>query len=83
VDSLHELFELWFDRRGRVASFSPPSDCTEQDMELMSRVTAVLPPLFTDAPTVRIQRDTSTEDTDAVSTQWLTAVPWFERGSGE
>lgn len=80
MDSLHELFELWFDRRGRVASISPPADATEQDIELMARVTQVLPPLFTDAPTVRIQRE---PDADAVSTQWLTAVPWFERGSGE
>jgi hypothetical protein len=83
VDSLSELYELWFDDRGRVASFSPPAGCTERDMEIMARVTEVLPSLFADGPTERIQRDTGSEDTDAVSTQWLTAVPWFERGSGE
>lgn len=74
MDSLHELFELWFDRRGRVASFSPPADATGQDMELMARVTEVLPPLFTDAPTVRIQ---AVDPASSEATQWLQPA-WFE-----
>ena len=77
MDSLRDLFEMWFDRRGKIISLSPPLGATEQDMETMARVTEVMPAVFEDAATERIQTGT------AEQTAWLTAVPWFERGAFE
>lgn len=77
MDSTAELWEAWFTTRGVMVSLSPPSNVTEQDMELGTRLTEVLPRLFeVDPPTVQIRQ---VEPGSSESTQWLQPA-WFERG---
>jgi hypothetical protein len=71
VDELRELFELWFDRTGRVASVSPPLGATERDMEMAARVTEVIPALFADTPTDRIQLSPDSEKTAYLMPAWF------------
>lgn len=58
-------------RSGRVDSWSYPGGVTERDHEFMNRVTEVLPEVA------------ASVDSSAEATAWITAVPWFERGSGK
>lgn len=71
MDSLSELWEAWFTKRGEMVSLSPPAGATAGEMELGARVTEVLPRLVpVDGPTERIAVVES-------ATLWLQAA-WFE-----
>jgi hypothetical protein len=60
-----------------MVSLLPPAGVTEEDMELGTRLTEVLPRLFeVDEPTERMRQ---VEPSASESTQWLQPA-WFERG---